>query len=444
MTEISFAVSVAPSSLDDTFVLKYPQARAVEQVDDYFGTKVSDPYRWMEDVDSPELAAWVEAENALTQQYLAQVPARAGMHKRLMDLMDFERYTVPSRYGTRYFYQHNSGLQNQNVVYWQEGLDGERKVLLDPNTMSEDGTVALNGFSVTDDGRLAAYAISEAGSDWLVWRVRDIATGEDLPDKIEWSKFSGASWLKDGSGFFYAAYDAPETESFKTANYFHKVYFHKLGTKQREDVLIFERPDNGELNLGAVVTDDGRYLLIHQSQGTSPNNELAVKDLSDPEAPVLRLVTEADAAYIPIDNDGTFFWVQTTLDAPNGKVIGIDLKQPEREHWKTVIPETGNALEQVSMVNGTLIALYLADAQSLVELHAPDGALRQRLELPGIGTVGGFGGRRAEEETFFAFTNFTTPGVIYRLDMKTLTSTVYRQPVLRVAPQEVETKQVFV
>jgi prolyl oligopeptidase len=364
--------------------------------------------------------------------------------------MDFERYTVPSGYrtkdgGTRYFYQHNSGLQNQAVVYWQEGLEGERRMLLDPNTMSEDGTVALNGFSVTDDGRLAAYAISEAGSDWLVWRVREVETGNDLDDRIEWSKFSGASWLKDGSGFFYAAYDAPEAESFKTANYFHKIYFHKLGTTQKDDVLVFERPDNGELNLGAQVTDDGRYLLIHQSQGTSPNNELAVLDLNEGlSGPVIRLVTEADAAYLPVENDGTFFWVQTTLDAPNGKVIGIDLTKPEREHWTTIVPESRNAIDQVSMVHETLIVLYLADAQSQAELYRGDGTPLQRLELPGIGTAGGFSGRRLDDETFYSFTNFTTPGIIYRLDMRTLESTIYKAPELQFAPQEFETKQVFV
>ncbi len=434
--------------------LAYPAARRVEQVDEYFGTKVEDPYRWMEDVDSPELAAWVEAENALTQSWLAQVDSRDAMHKRLMDLMDFERYTVPARHGTRYVYQHNSGLQNQAVVYWQEGLEGERRVLLDLNTLSADGTVALGGLSVTDDGRFAAYALSEAGSDWLTWRVREVETGNDLPDTIEWSKFSGASWMKDGSGFFYAAYDAPapdtsEAESFKAANYFHKVYFHKLGTPQREDLLVFERPDNGELNLGASVTEDGRYVVIHQSQGTSPNNELAVIDLGDGLAGawILRLVTEPDAAYSPIDNDGTFFWVQTTLDSPNGKVIGIDLAKPEREHWVTIIPEGRNALEQVTLVHNTLIAVYMEDAHSVVELYAPDGSPKGRLSLPGVGTVGGFGGKRADTETFFAFTNFTTPGVIYRLAVDgaaPLATTIWRAPQLRFSPDDYETTQVFV
>ena len=311
----------------------YPAARKVEQTDDYFGTMVSDPYRWMEDVDSAELKTWIDAENELTQAYLAKVPVRERMQQRLMELINFERYTAPSRRGTRYFYSHNSGLQNQNVLYWQEGLDGQPKILLDPNTFSADGTVAISGISITDDGALAAYSIADAGSDWMKWHVRDVTTGKDLTDVVEWSKFSGASWRKDGSGFFYAGYDEPaadasEAEALKTANYFHKIFFHKLGTPQSEDELVFERPDDGELNLGAQVTDDGRYLVIHQSKGTSPNNELAVRDLQDPRTPMLRLIDTADATYAPINNDGTLFWLLTTLDAPNGKVISIDLNNP--------------------------------------------------------------------------------------------------------------------
>jgi prolyl oligopeptidase len=402
----------------------------------------------MEDVDSPELKTWVDAENELTQKYLAQIPVREAMQKRVMELINFERYTAPARRGTRYFYSHNTGLQNQNVLYWQEGLDGEAKVLLDPNTFSLDGTVAISGISITDDGSLAAYSIADAGSDWVKWYVRNVTTGEDLPDVVEWSKFSGASWLKDGSGFFYARYDEPaaeasEAEALKTANYFHKIFFHKLGTPQSEDKLIFDRPDDGELNVGAQVTDDGRYLVIHQSKGTSPNNELAVKDLADPDAPILRLIDKADATYAPIDNEGTLFWLLTTLDAPNARIISIDLKNPGREHWKTVIAESTNKLSDVSMIDNTFIVNYLADAQSQVELHGLDGALLGKLELPAIGTAVGFGGLRKDTETFYQFSNFTTPGTIYRLDMKTRRSTPYRQPKLLFDPALYETKQIF-
>ena len=445
---MNMTTSAVTDSVETTAGLSYPVARVAEQVDDYFGTKVNDPYRWMEDVDSAEVKTWVDAENELTQSFLGQVPGRETMLNRLMELTNFERYTAPARRGTRYFYAHNSGLQNQNVLYWQEGLEGEPKVLLDPNTFSEDGTVAISGLSITDDGALAAYSIADAGSDWVRWHVREVATGKDLPDVVAWSKFSGAAWLKDGSGFFYEGYDpppteAPEAEALKAANYFHKVYFHRLGTTQSEDRLVFHRPDDKELNIGAQVTDDGRYLLLYQSKGTSPNNELWVKDLERPEAEILKLIDTADAVYAPIDNDGTTLWLQTTLDAPNGKVIAIDLSQPAREHWRTVIAEGEHHLDSVSMIDDTFIVSYLADAQSVVALHGRDGGLIERLALPAIGTARGFGGRREDTETFYQFSNFTTPGTTYRLEMKTRRSTLFRQPKLQFAPAEYETKQIF-
>ena len=427
--------------------MEYPKARVSEQVDDYFGTKVPDPYRWMENVDSGEVKTWVDAENRLTRGYLDDVPGREAMHARLMEITNFERYTAPTRKGSRYFYEHNTGLQNQNVVFWQEGLKGEPKVLLDPNTMSGDGTVALSGMSVTEDGRLAAYAIAEAGSDWVKWHVREVGTGKDLPDLVEWSKFSGASWLKDGSGFFYEGYgvpkDAAAVQSLKEANYFHKVFFHKLGTPQSADVLVFERPDDKELNVGGSVSEDGRYLLLFSTKGTSPNNELAVKDLEHPEAPPVKVVTTADAVYQPIANVGTRFWVHTTLDAKNGKVILIDLEHPERASWTTVIGETKNNLESVTMLHDTLIANYLEDAQTMVELHRPDGGLIERLTLPAIGKAAGFGGRQKDDETFFQFSNFVLPGTIYRLDLRTRKTEVYRAPKLKFDPAAYETKQVF-
>lgn len=423
--------------------LTYPVARKADQVDDYFGTAVADPYRWMEDLDSPEVAAWVEQENTLTRSVLNGVPERATMQSRLMELINFERYTAPRRRGTRYFYSHNTGLQNQNIIYWTEGLDGTPNVLLDPNAMSADGTVSISGFSVSEDGALAAYAIADAGSDWMKWYVRNVTTGKDLPDVVEWSKFSSASWLKDGSGFFYQGYDAPEGDALKTANYFHKIFFHKLGTPQSEDTLIFDRPDDRELNLGAGVTDDGRYLLIYQSKGSSPKNELSVKDLATPGAPVIPISNIADALYSPIDNDGTRFWIHTTLDAPNGRVIEVDLTNSARENWKTLIPESRNHLDNVSMIDDTFIASYLADAQSLVELHSRNGNIIGRLALPAIGTAAGFGGKRTDTETFYVFTNFTTPATIYRLDMTTRESTPYREPKLRFDPAQYETKQIF-
>ena len=364
-----------------------------------------------------------------------------------MALTDYERYSAPSKEGDRYFYSHNTGLQNQAVLFWQEGLNGEPKVLIDPNTLSKDGTVALNGMGITDDGKLMAYALADAGSDWVTWHVRDISTGQDLPDVVAWSKFSGASWTKDNSGFFYEGYERPDKitkeSSLKTSNYFHKIYFHKLGTPQLQDALVFERPDDKELNVGGGVTDDGRYLIISMSRGTSPNNQITVKDLQHPKAAPIKLVTTEEAEFQPIANDGAYFWFKTTLDAPNGKVIGIDLTHPERGAWKTLIPETKNSIDGVSMVHDTLIVQYLADAQSMVEFHGRDGKLIKRYELPAIGSVSGFGGKRTDSETFFTFTNFTTPATVYRLDMKADKTTVYRQPKVKFDPAKFETKQVF-
>ncbi len=447
--ETMFAQKSENSSTGQGRVMEYPKARVGDQVDDYFGTKVRDPYRWMEDVDSTEVKQWVDAENAITRSYLDNVPGREKMHARLMDLTNFERYTAPERKGDRYFYAHNTGLQNQNVVFWQQGLHGAPKVLLDPNTMSKDGTVALSGLSLTEDGRLAAYAIADAGSDWVKWRVRDVTAGKDLEDLVEWSKFSGSSWLNDNSGFFYEGYGIPkgagtkDAPSLKEANYFHKVFFHKLGTPQSEDALVFERPDDKELNVGAGVTEDGRYLVLYSMKGTSPNNELAIKDLAHPDAPIVKVVTSPDAVYHVISNDGTKFWVKTTLDAENGKVIAIDLRHPERASWNTVIPETKNNLEGVTMIHDTLVATYLEDAQTIAELHKPDGGLIERVKLPAIGTAVGFGGERKDRETFFQFSNFVTPGTIYRLDMTTHKVEVYRAPKLNFDPAAFETKQVF-
>ena len=263
--------------------LAYPKARTTDHVDTYFGTKVPDPYRWMEDVDSAEVKTWVDAENALTQSFLADVPARERIHARLMQLNDYERFSAPEREAGRYFYRRNSGLQNQSVLYWQQGLTGEPKVLLDPNTLAKDGTVALDSIAVSDDGTLLAYATAEAGSDVQKVRVKVVATGEDLPDLVEWVKFSGVSWLHDGSGFFYSSFGVPKTdaeraEALKRAAVFHKVYFHKLGMPQTADAVIFERPDDKEVLVNANVSEDGHWLALHQSKGHT--NSLAIRNIA--------------------------------------------------------------------------------------------------------------------------------------------------------------------
>jgi prolyl oligopeptidase len=427
-----------------TSPLTYPQARRSDQVDDYHGTKVADPYRWLEDTDSAETHAWVEAENKLTFSYLDQIPYRQAIRDRLTKLWNYERFTTPSQYGGRYFFQHNNGLQNQNVLLVAESLNAEPRVLLDPNLLSADGTVALAGDAISDDGKLMAYAIAASGSDWTEWHVRDIDTGKDLSDDLKWVKFSGASWTKDNKGFYYSRYDEPkEGTVMRGANYFQKLYYHRLGTTQSEDKLIYERPDNKEMGFAGNVTDDGHYLIIHVWQGTSPKNRLYYKDLAQPESQVVKLLDDFDAQYQFIDNDGPVFWFQTDLDAPRGRLIAIDTRHPERANWKTLVPQGTDKLEFSNVVNNSFLLGYLKDARTEVRVHDLSGKLLRNVDLPGIGTATGFGGKRKDKETFYDFTSFISPSTVYRYDPAAGKSAVYRQPKVDFDPTRYETKQVF-
>ena len=422
----------------------YPDARKDDQTDNYHGTEVADPYRWLEDPDSPESRAWIDAENALSFGFLEEIPARETIAKRLTTLWNYERYGTPYLQGGRYFYGKNDGLQNQSVLYVTEGLDAAPRVLLDPNTLSADGTVALAGTAISDDGKRMAYGLSQAGSDWTEWFVRSVDTGEDLPDHIQWIKFSGVSWAKDGSGFYYSRYDAPpEGAELQQANYFQKLFFHTLGTEQSEDVLIYERPDEKEWGFSGSVSEDGAYLIIAVRQGTEPKNRLFYKPLTDPNAEVVELIPDLEARYRFLGNDGPVFWLQTNNSAPKSRVIQIDTLNPDPAHWREIIPEAAETLEGVSLVGSKLIAEYLQDAATQVKVFALDGAFERTVDLPGIGSAGGFGGKRAQTETFYSFTSFTTPTSIYRYDVPTGTSTLYRQPQVAFTPSDYETSQVF-
>jgi prolyl oligopeptidase len=422
----------------------YPAAPTANQVDDYHGTKVADPYRPLEDPDSAPTRAWVEAENKLTFGYLEQIPAREKIRARMKELLNYERFSVPEKKGKRYFYSRNSGLQNQSVLYWLPALDAEPKVLLDPNTLSADGTVAVSGTAISDDGKLMAYSLSSSGSDWQEWHVREVASGKDLPDLIRWSKFSGAAFTKDGKGFFYSRYDEPKEQSMlRDANYYQKLYYHKLGTPQSQDTLIYKRDDQKEWGFSGEITDDGKYLIITISEGTDPKNRIYYKDLTKPSSPVVALLDKKDAVYIFIDNLGPVIWFITNLDAPLSRVIAIDTRHPEPEHWKTVIPESSETLLSANVVDNKFLVGYLKDAHSEVKVFDLDGKYLRTIETPGLGTAAGFFGKCTEKETFYSYTSYSTPATIYRYDTTTGTSTVFRKPAVHFNPDDYETKQVF-
>ncbi len=419
----------------------YPETRKIDRVDEYHGVTVADPYRWLEDPDSDETKAWVDAQNRVTFGYLEQIPQRDRLKERITQLWNYEKYSTPFKEGNRYFYFKNDGLQNQSVLYVLPSLDGEPRVLLDPNTLSEDGTVALSSYAISEDGNFLAYGLSSSGSDWQEWKVRDIETGEDLADRLQWIKFSGASWTHDNRGFFYSRYDEPnESTQYEDINYFQKLYYHRLGTEQSEDLLIYDRPDEKEWGFRGFVTEDGNYLIISVWKGTEPKNLLFYKDLTTSDSPVLELISEFEAEYSFIDNEGSVFWFRTDLDAPRGRLIAIDTETSEPTE---IIPQTDDVLEGVGVLNNQFITSYLKDARSQVKIFNLEGSFLREVNLPGIGSVGGFGGKRHDTETFYSFTGFTAPTTIYRYDLTTGESTVYRQPSVDFNPTEYTTQQVF-
>lgn len=423
--------------------LNYLETARTNVMDDYHGVKVGDPYRWLEDPDSPATKAWVEAQNKVTFAYLSEIPERERIRERLTQLWNFERYGTPFKEGGRYFFSKNDGLQNQSVLYWAESLEAAPRVLLDPNRLSTDGTVALSGAAVSDDGQYMAYGLSSAGSDWQTWKVRHIASGQDQSDELRWIKFSHASWSKDNRGFFYSRYDEPKGGQFSAVNRFPKLFYHRLGAPQSEDRLIYHRPDQPDWGFGAEVTEDGRYLVISVSRGTDTKNGLFYLDLRQPDAPVVELLKEFDADYSFIGNDGSVFWVRTDLNAPRGRIVAIDITRPAREHWRELIPQSADTLRGASVINDKFIVSYLKDARTAVKVFGLDGRFEREIELPGIGTASGFGGKRKDKETFYSFTSFTTPPVIYRLDLETWKSSVFRQPKVAFNPADYETKQIF-
>jgi len=424
--------------------LVYPQTSESDHIDNYHGTLVADPYRGLEDTNAETTRLWMEAQNRLTFAYLEEIPTREKIAQRLTQLWNYEKYGIPFREGDRYFYFKNDGLQNQSVLYTLPNLAEESRVLLDPNELSADGTIAISGFSLSKDGNLLAYGLSTSGSDWQHWKVRDVETGKDLVDHLYWIKFSSASWTLDNQGFFYSRYDQPnEKTKLEDVNYYQKLYYHKIGTAQVEDVLIYQRPDQKEWGFSGGVTEDGRYLIISVWLGTDSRNLFFYKDLIQPNEEIVELINRFEASYSFIENDGSIFYLLTDLNAPRGRVIAIDTENPAIEHWREIIPQAVETLESVVMLNNQFVADYLQDAHSQIKIFDLKGNFIREVELAGIGSAGGFLGRRYDTETFYSFTSFTIPGSIYRYDMVTGKSEIFRQPKVDFNPDDYATQQIF-
>ncbi len=434
--------------------IAYPTTRKVDHLDTYHGEKVADPYRWLEDDNSAETKAWVDAQNQVTRKYLDAIAERAEIQKRYTELYNFEKYDRPWKEGGRYFWSRNDGLQQQSVYYVADSLTAPPRVLLDPNTMSKDGTMSIAFTNVSRDGKRLAYGVSSAGSDWTEIRVRDIDSGRDLPDRIQWVKFSSVEWSLDGKGFFYSAYDAPKKDEKLTGqNFFQKAYYHRLGTPQSKDTLIYERKDQKEWGFGVALAEDAKHYFLYVWRASERKNGLlwAPTSLAKKASGALvkqsdfkTLALDFDAGYDVIGSRGDVVWIKTDLDAPLGRVIEVDLANPEKKNWKTVVPESKQTLEAASVVGGMIVAQYLRDARSVVERFSLDGKSLGEVALPGLGTAGGFGGKLKDSETFFSFTSVTEPSTIFRYDVAKNESSVFRKPKVAFDRDKYETKQVFV
>jgi prolyl oligopeptidase len=428
--------------------LKYPVTRTVEQVDDFYGTPVADPYRWLEDVDAPETLDWIRRQNELTFGYLEKVPARDRLRERLTELWDYAKaYTIHHK-GKRYFQFRNSGLQNQDVLFVMDRPADAGRVLLDPNKLSEDGTAALNTWSISEDGEWLAYALSRSGSDWQEWHVRAVASGADLPEALAWGKFSEAAWAHDGSGFFYCQFPHPaEGEAYLEANYNQKVYFHRLNTPQSEDALVYERPDQPEWGFGPRVSQDGRYLVLLVSQGTDTRNRVFYQDLRG--GAMVELIPDLVALYDFIGNDGPVFYFRTDLNAPRARLIAVDVNQPDRSAWTALVPESADVLEVAAIVNDQFVTVSMHDAHELLKRYALDGSYLGEIVLPALGSVtlgyvSTLAGERKDSEMFYLFHSFASPVSVYRYDFATDHSEAVFRPSINFEFDPYVTRQVFV
>jgi prolyl oligopeptidase len=437
------AAPMGPASPADDR-LAYPETRRTDFSEVLHGVKVEDPYRWLEDPDTPEARKWIEAQNKLTFSYLGEIEERKAISKRLTKLWNYARFSIPTKIGGKYFWSKNDGLQPQSVLYVASSLSATPKVLLDPNKLSKDGTVALSGTAIDEKARYLAYSVSSGGSDWQEWRVRDIRTGKDLKDKVEWAKFTGASWDKAGKGFYYSRYDAPpKGKALQQQNYYHKLYYHRLGTPQSQDKLIYQRKDQKTWGFDGTVTEDGRYLVISVWEGTNPTNRVFYLDLQKRGARVVELLPKPDASYAFIGNIKNRFYFLTDNAAPMSRVIAVDIAKPKPANWESILPQKREKLNSAALVGGRLTATYLRDAHSVAYVYDVKGKAGKEIKLPGIGTAAGFGGRFDDKETFYSYTSFNYPSTIFRYDFKTARSVVFKKPTVDFDPNQYVTKQVF-
>ena len=425
----------------------YPVTAKVEQTDNYHGTVVADPYRWLEDDNSEQTKAWVKSQNLVTDAFLDAMPQRMPVRKLYSELYNFEKFGIPFKEGGRYFWTRNNGLQQQAVLYTAKSLKAEPMVALDPNTLSKDGTAALGGYAASRDGKLLAYGVAAAGSDWQTWKVRDLSTGKDLADQLNWVKFSGAAWTPDGKGFFYSRYDEPaEGAALTGANYFQKLFYHRLGTPQSADQLVAANPNEKEWGFGAEVSDDGKAVFITVWKGGEKNGLMVLPLVKgayaggEPKAISLAF----DAQYVPVALNGSTLIVKTDKDAPRGRLIAIDLKASGKQAWKTLVAESDDAMTGASVVGGRLLLSYLRDASTVVRVHGLDGRARGEVSLPGVGTASGFAGRASDKETFFNYTSLTTPSSIYRLDVASNKVELFKRPQTAFDADQFVTERAFV
>ena len=434
-------MTLCPFCTKEDAAVEYPVTKKVDQVDDYFGAKVADPFRWLEDDNAEEVKQWVKAENEVTFGYLAKIPFREKIRKRLTDIYNYPRYSSPLRAGEYYFFYKNDGLQNQSVIYVQKGLEGDPEVFVDPNALSADGTVRVGLLSFSQDFRYVAISRGEAGSDWSEIRIMEIASKSELQDRTQWVKFSGTAWL--GDGYFYSGYDKPAPgEELKARNEFQKVFFHKLGDPQEKDALVYEDKDHPLRYLGLDVGEDKKFAYLSVSEGTS-GNELYVKDLAKKGSKFEPLVNGFANDSTAVDNVGDKVLVYTNIDAPNYRVVLIDPKAPAPDKWQTIIPEKPEVLAGAGTAGGQLFCQYLKDANTKFYQHGLDGKLVREIELPALGTARGFGGWRDDKVVFYTFNSFTFPPTIYKYDIAAGTSEVFRRAEVNFNPEDYETKEVF-